>query len=171
MSATNAILDNMRIASPCSANWDAMAGDGHARHCKACQKHVYNIASLPATNVIELIQQHEGKICVRLYRRADGTVLTANCPVGGRRVWQSVRNLLATGLIAAGLASAAAILPNVIPRNPTGQNTMSGRAAVLWDDLLIWMGFRKQQFILGDICLPPGSGVPSSEGSTETSAE
>ena len=32
----------------------------------------------------QLIAQHEGGVCVRLYRRADGTVITADCPVGKR---------------------------------------------------------------------------------------
>ncbi|MEP6847926.1 MAG: hypothetical protein ABI999_03655, partial [Acidobacteriota bacterium] len=33
----------------------------------------------------------EGRLCVRFYRRADGTVLTQNCPVGWAKVKQRAR--------------------------------------------------------------------------------
>jgi hypothetical protein len=31
-----------------------------------------------------LVAQTEGRLCIRYYRRADGTILTKNCPVGLR---------------------------------------------------------------------------------------
>ena len=32
-----------------------------------------------------MVQATQGRLCVRFYRRADGTVLTQDCPVGLRR--------------------------------------------------------------------------------------
>jgi hypothetical protein len=49
----------------------------------------------------KLIRQKEGKMCVRLYRRRDGTVLTSDCPVGVRAARR--RMALWLGGIAAGV--------------------------------------------------------------------
>ncbi len=78
------ILNNLRIASPCRASWATMKGDDRVRFCDACAKHVYNVSNLKADEASALIQESEGRLCVRLYRRNDGTVLTADCPVGLR---------------------------------------------------------------------------------------
>lgn len=74
----------MRIASPCPVGWENMAGDERVRFCKLCQLNVYNISELSADEVRALVEQTEGRICARLYRRADGSVLTRDCPVGLR---------------------------------------------------------------------------------------
>ncbi len=36
------LLENVRIASPCSASWDDMVGDERVRFCGQCTKNVYN---------------------------------------------------------------------------------------------------------------------------------
>ena len=76
------LLRDIRIASPCSASWNDMKGDDTVRHCGACQLNVYNISNMSAAKAAELVGAAEGRLCVRLYRRKDGTVLTSNCPVG-----------------------------------------------------------------------------------------
>ena len=78
------VLNNLRIASPCPATWAAMRGDDRVRFCNSCSKHVYNISDLTADEAVALIQHSGGHACVRLFRRKDGTVLTADCPVGIR---------------------------------------------------------------------------------------
>jgi hypothetical protein len=78
------ILNNLRIASPCPATWEAMRGDHRVRFCDSCSKHVYNVSDLTADEAVALIQKSDGQSCVRLFRRKDGTVLTADCPVGIR---------------------------------------------------------------------------------------
>jgi hypothetical protein len=37
-----------------------------------------------------LINKTEGRLCVRFYRRADGSILTQNCPVGLRAIKRRV---------------------------------------------------------------------------------
>ncbi|WP_437672047.1 hypothetical protein [Sorangium sp. So ce131] len=102
------LLDNVRVASPCTADWEEMAGDDRVRFCGQCQKHVYNLSEMPREEAEQFIRQAAGGACIRLYRRADGTVITADCPVGARV--RRVRNLaLATvgsGVLAAGAALA-----------------------------------------------------------------
>jgi hypothetical protein len=76
------ILQNLRVASPCTADWELMTGDDKSRFCKACEKQVYNLPLLDAAELVDLIERTEGKFCGRLYQRTDGTVLTADCPIG-----------------------------------------------------------------------------------------
>ena len=106
------LLDNVRIASPCQVNWDDMIGDDRVRFCGQCTKNVYNLSALPQEDAEELLrvarareaQQGEG-VCVRFYRRADGTILTADCPDGARR---KKRRLALFGAVGAGLLAAGA---------------------------------------------------------------
>ena len=74
----------LEVASPCSANWDAMPGDARLRHCAACNKNVYDLSNMTRAEIEALVTATEGKFCARLYKRADGTVLTADCPKGLR---------------------------------------------------------------------------------------
>lgn len=76
------LVNGLSIASPCKASWNAMTGDDRARHCALCDKHVYNIAALTSVEVVDLVKRTEGEFCGRLHMRRDGTVLTADCPVG-----------------------------------------------------------------------------------------
>src|SRR5206468_3883776 len=101
-----ALLTNIRVASPCPARWADMAGDDRARFCAQCQKHVYNLSEMTAEDASDLIRAKEGKLCVRFYQRADGTVLTADCPVGAAAVWRRAKRLTAAAvaLLFAGVA-------------------------------------------------------------------
>jgi hypothetical protein len=84
------ILSQVSIASPCNARWSAMKGDERVRFCELCARHVYNLSAMPADQAGSLVSEREGRICVRFYRRRDGTMLTADCPIGtqsARRRW------------------------------------------------------------------------------------
>jgi hypothetical protein len=92
-------VNALRIASPCPARWEDMTGDDRARFCRHCQKHVYNFSTMTATEVEQLVLAKEGNLCGRMYRRKDGTVLTADCPTGRavvkRKRWQWAGGLVA----------------------------------------------------------------------------
>jgi hypothetical protein len=79
-------IDRLRIATPCSSSWEAMQGDERVRYCAVCSLNVYNFAEMTRDEVRELLVRNEGRVCVRLYRRADGTVLTRDCPTGLREL-------------------------------------------------------------------------------------
>ncbi len=98
------LLERVSIAAPCSVPWDAMTGDETARFCGQCQKHVYNIASMTAEDAETFLRGAGGEACLRIYRRADGTVLTADCAVGvrRRRRRRAVASVVGGGLVAAG---------------------------------------------------------------------
>src|ERR1044071_5898047 len=79
-------IDTIQVASPCDAQWSDMQGDDLARLCAQCNNHVYNLSLLTRAEANELIREKENDLCVKLYRRFDGTVLTADCPRGLRAV-------------------------------------------------------------------------------------
>ena len=80
----SASIDRARIATPCPVSWEQMTGDDRVRFCDQCELHVYNISELTRIEAETLIASTEGRICARLYRRADGSVITKDCPVGLR---------------------------------------------------------------------------------------
>jgi hypothetical protein len=90
----SALLDQLQIASPCRAKWEEMTGDNKIRFCSQCQKNVFNISNMDATEAEGLILQKEGRLCVRMYRRFDGTVLTQDCPVGLAKIRKKGRIML-----------------------------------------------------------------------------
>ena len=91
-------LDRIEIASPCSASWDAMEGSDQVRFCGQCQLNVYDLSALSRPEAEQVVQEQEGRLCVRFRRRADGTLLTQNCPVGFarlRRRWAMLKSAVA----------------------------------------------------------------------------
>jgi len=79
----------LSIASPCAADWQSMTGDGRTRLCHLCSLTVYNVAGMSMSEVEQLLIETEysqQKLCMRLYRRPDGTILTDECPRMLRRV-------------------------------------------------------------------------------------
>jgi hypothetical protein len=84
-------LNNIKIASPCSADWNAMMGDERKRYCGDCKLNVYNLSGMTRAEAENLIVNSEGRVCVRFYRRADGTVLTKDCPVGWAKIKQRTK--------------------------------------------------------------------------------
>lgn len=83
-------LDNIRVASPCPTAWDEMYGDDRKRFCSECKLNVYNLSGMTRREAESLVRNHEGRLCVRFFKRADGTVLTADCPVGWAKIKQRV---------------------------------------------------------------------------------
>lgn len=90
MAKSPATIDRLRIATPCPIGWEQMTGDNRVRFCEHCQLNVYNISELSSSEAENLIASSEGRLCARLFRRADGTVLTKDCPVGLRALRRRV---------------------------------------------------------------------------------
>jgi len=95
-------LESISIAEPCKADWNRMRGDDQARFCGTCQKNVYNLSEMSKAQAEALLLEKEGKLCIRYYRRADGTIITDNCPVGFKATRRPVKWLVAAvGALAA----------------------------------------------------------------------
>lgn len=173
-------LPVLQIASPCPASWAEMAGDEQARHCAACDKKVYNIATMTSAEVVALIELTEGHFCGRLFRRADGTVLTADCPVGlATRAARRVKRLVGLAGVAIGVLLTGGFQRGAVSRTAPGPSQEpKGPPASLAE----WIsGTRKaapvlRPPVLGKICLPPQipsptPGLPPKGGQETISAE
>ncbi len=101
-------LETLTVASPCSAKWDEMTGDDRARFCGKCEKNVYNLSAMSAPEAEALLREKEGDVCVRFFQRADGTVMTADCPIGVRR--KRVRRLAVLATAGGALSAVAAMM-------------------------------------------------------------
>ena len=89
------ILNRVYIAAPCSVPWDSMEGNERIRHCQQCKLNVYNVAELSSKETANLIRKKEGRLCLKIYRRRDGTIITDNCPVGLRRIRNGLKTTVA----------------------------------------------------------------------------
>jgi hypothetical protein len=117
-------LSNIRIASPCPAEWEKMVGDERIRHCAECNLKVYNLSAMTERQVQALIAENSGKrICTRFYRRSDGTVLTQDCPWSFRAMRRRASRLGAAILTA--LMSVAMAMGKNKPRPATCECSQS----------------------------------------------
>jgi Carboxypeptidase regulatory-like domain len=117
MEQTKFNINRLRIASACPADWSKMAGDDRVRNCSACKLNVYNTSELTEGQVQSLVEKREGRLCIRLYKRADGTVITRDCPVGIRAYYRKTARSAGLALSAVlGLFTTAA-LAQIEPEN------------------------------------------------------
>ncbi len=128
-------LNNLKVASPCSQDWNAMIGDSRKRYCGECRLNVYNLSGMSRNEAENLILSAEGRLCVRFYKRADGTVLTEDCPVGWARVKQRTRAYVtalaslifsffgALGLVAAFNKTNQTVMGDIAVSTPTPKAT------------------------------------------------
>jgi hypothetical protein len=74
-------LGTFALASPCTESWAAMKGTDTVRHCERCDLDVYDARKM---TVAELEQRFATgrRVCLRLWVRFDGTLLTKDCPSG-----------------------------------------------------------------------------------------
>lgn len=96
-------LDVIEIASPCDVPWESMPGDLRKRLCGVCDKPVYDFAQMTRDEAEALVGAAEGGLCVRLTRRADGRVVTADCtPVRVARARKAARRSIGLAVAMAG---------------------------------------------------------------------
>lgn len=104
-------LKRVVIAAPCPLEWEQMAGNDRVRFCNSCSKNVYNISDMTAKEAQAFLEENGTSQCVRLYRRADGTLMTDNCPVGLRALRNRAR--MVYKIVASAAASFMAFMPGV----------------------------------------------------------
>jgi hypothetical protein len=122
-------LETLRVASPCHASWEDMTGTGRVRFCHLCEKKVYNLSTMTREEGERLLAKSEGKMCVLMYRRQDGTVITQDCPVGlRRRRWAAVwvaAIVAALGIVAAVSEAVIGIKLGVLTTDVNGRPTLT----------------------------------------------
>ena len=85
-------MKNIMIASPCTVDWNTMDGDDRVRVCGACKHNVYDTSKLTTKEILNLMER-DSNACLKIYRRADGTLLTEDCPFGLRTLRRGARNV------------------------------------------------------------------------------
>jgi len=86
-----------------------MVGDDRTRHCSNCNLNVYNFSAMTEREIKRLVSANRGRLCARFYRRADGTMLTQNCPRGLRAMGRRISRITAaavSALMSVGFATA-----------------------------------------------------------------
>jgi hypothetical protein len=163
-------LEQIEIASPCSADWNEMTGSDQVRFCGSCQLNVYNLSAMTRQQAETLFQEKEGRLCVRLYKRQDGTVITQDCPVGLKIRHQKViaaqhakRIKLGRNIAAAAVAlfAVAGIYTTII--NPQsvfaeGKRDIKGRTEVRSGEAVA-PNISRQGQTMGDVTTSPHNGT------------
>jgi hypothetical protein len=125
----NSFIHDLQIATPCKANWDEMTGDEQKRMCGMCNMNVFNLSSMTLEEAEALVTQAEGRTCIRMYRRADGTVITKDCPVGiAARVKLGMKKTFAIAS-----ATAAVVIAYVMSMPFGGGTSLWNRLSAIWN--------------------------------------
>lgn len=90
-----------------------MKGDDRSRYCTDCKLNVYNLSGMTREEAEAFLRKSEGRLCVRYYRRADGKIMTRDCPQGlaeaRRRFAMTLTTIFALWMMACAYAMAGAI--------------------------------------------------------------
>ena len=156
------LLDQVRVASPCKADWNEMLGDERVRFCLSCEKNVYNLSSMTKDDAESLLRERLGNdLCVRFYQRTDGTILTADCPVG---VKKRRRKKLALAVAGAG-ALAAAAATSFMARRTCSLGATQGEVTAVAGGMM-YEGEGQHVEVKGDPSpVPPVAPIPTTMGS------
>jgi hypothetical protein len=158
------VLESIRIAQPCSADWDDMSGDDRVRFCGKCEKNVYNLSAMSREEGEALVRDKEARLCVRLYQRADGTVITNDCPVGVRRarlrarVWAKISSAAASAALVLGLFGGRARADLTVDgKKHTGDKkpVVTEPVRVMGGAVAIHEPDNKKPPLMGKIAMPP----------------
>ena len=72
-------LDAITIRSPCTVPWESMKGNERRRFCDRCRLHVHDVSELTPREAVALLRRTGGDVCLRVWRRPDGRVVTKDC--------------------------------------------------------------------------------------------
>ena len=159
-----ALVQLVSIASPCPASWDEMEGDDRTRHCAQCNLDVHDLSQMTAAEVLSLVRDADGRVCGQLHRRADGRVLTRDCPVG-LRVKMRRRLVSTAGRIVAGV-TLLLLAMGFVRERADANDAMLARADydAGYRTLTRWIRPAQVapmgQRLLGRICVVPGPPPP-----------
>jgi len=105
MADTSDMLNGIDVTSPCTQSWEAMTGDASRRFCGECRLHVHNLSAMTSDEAQTLLGNADGRLCVRFYRRPDGTVLTQDCVPVRTKLRKRLRRLRVAAAALFGLLS------------------------------------------------------------------
>ena len=103
-------LDAVQVREPCTVPWNSMRGDETVRFCGQCRMNVYDLSAVTRPEAEARLRSRGERLCVRFQRRADGTVVSADCGPVRRSIRRRARVLrvAAAGIFAMFFPSALA---------------------------------------------------------------
>ena len=126
-------MTDLRITSPCAAEWNSMSPVAGGRHCSLCAKTVIDLTCLGAAeretelSRIAILVRGGTRVCIRTPATRDGRVLSAS-----RRILSSGMAAMLAMAVAGcqGSGNETAAQPNVTPDQPQEVPEMRGEAQV-----------------------------------------
>lgn len=101
----NNFLDSIRVASPCTQDWNEMSGNDKVRFCEHCALEVNNLSAMKRKEAMRLVRESEGRICVRYVKNPE-----TNAPVFAEKLYQITRR----AAVAAGVLGASLTLSTLV---------------------------------------------------------
>jgi hypothetical protein len=153
-------LELITVPVPCQASWDGMRGTDRVRYCSKCRQQVYNLSEMTREAAEALVTGTEGRLCVRFFRRPDGTIITGDC----RARLRAFRRALGGGLgLAAGLLLCLlSWASDRMGRGSSGEwESVQLRDVEPFRTIMSWMNPRQRTMTMGAICplAPPTPGL------------
>src|SRR5882724_7806253 len=69
-------LDQIQVASPCTADWESMVGNDQVRFCEHCTLSVHDLSAMTRQKAMRLVGNSRGRLCVRFEHGPDGRPIT-----------------------------------------------------------------------------------------------
>ena len=132
------LKDRAFVEIPCPTSWEKMTGNDSVRFCSQCSLNVYNIANMTDKEAEAVFAKgiNGDRLCARLYRRPDGTIMTDNCPRALRKIRNASRWLKTKIVACFGLLASLAAPAQADNQNQTKSQTKDEPEFVLnWGDV------------------------------------
>lgn len=68
----------LSVNSPCTAEWDSMAGNEQVRFCTHCEKSVHNLSAMTRKDALRFVRANAAGLCVRFYSDPRGRTVHTN---------------------------------------------------------------------------------------------
>ncbi|MCW5824743.1 MAG: hypothetical protein KIT34_18235 [Cyanobacteria bacterium TGS_CYA1] len=131
------------IAAPCPIRWEQMDAveDSDAdtkRFCNQCSLNVFNVSNMTRVEAEKFLNEQSGPVCLGLYRRPDGTLITKDCPYGVKLL-NRARFKLAS--LAASVLAVFGITLNIQPARAENPDPRYGSGYVAGNPVAKRMGY------------------------------
>jgi TonB family protein len=167
------LLNQAFIETPCESSWDKMTGNDSVRFCSQCSLNVYNIANLTDKEAEAVFAKgrEQGRVCARLYRRPDGTIMTDNCPRSLRKIRDASR-WLKTKIVAGFALTLSLFTPaqaEEAKKNQGKNPTQKDSAKATLGDVSVPQKAEPLPAKMGEVYLPPKS-TSGTNGSSQANS-
>jgi len=125
----NALPFDVQVASACSESWEGMSGSLRERFCESCNRQVHDLAAMTPRQIERLVATSGGRLCGRVTRRQDGSLVTLPAERG--------RGRLATLTLSVALGAAPAALAQAGSTTPAPSFSLKGTVRDIQGALIV----------------------------------